>query len=154
EAAALLQQVVAERPDFTVAYLNLASVFIAGGDPRGAITLLEDAGRRGITSSELRGRLGAAYLAAGDLRNAADVLDPVGHPDIPGGLEAENTLGIVFTQQRRFGRARHLFGDVVARAPRAATTWNNLGLLELADGKPADAARAFERAVDADPQLA
>jgi tetratricopeptide (TPR) repeat protein len=154
EAAALLEQVVTERPDFTVAYLNLASVFIAGGDARRAIMLLEDAARRGITNSELRGRLGAAYLAAGDLRHAAEVLEPIAHSNIAGGLDAENTLGIVFTQQRRFDRARHLFGDVLAHAPRAATTWSNLGLLELADGKPADAARAFERAVDADPQLA
>ncbi|PYR04450.1 MAG: hypothetical protein DMG00_23370 [Acidobacteria bacterium] len=154
EAAALLQQVIAERPDFTVAYLNLASVFIAGGDPRRAITLLEDAAKRGVTNSELQGRLGAAYLAAGDSRRAAALLEPIAHANMPGGVEAENTLGIVFTAQRRFDRARHLFGDVLARAPRAATTWSNLGLLELADGKPADAARAFEHAVDADPQLA
>ncbi|PYR10084.1 MAG: hypothetical protein DMF99_12885 [Acidobacteria bacterium] len=154
EAAALLQQVIAERPDFTVAYLNLASVFIAGGDPRRAITLLEDAAKRGVTNSELQGRLGAAYLAAGDSRRAAAVLEPIAHANTPGGVEAENTLGIAFTGQRRFDRARHLFGDVLARAPRAATTWSNLGLLELAAGKPGDAARAFERAVDADPQLA
>ena len=154
EAASLLQQVLAERPDFTVAYLNLASVFIAGGDPRRAITLLEDAAKKGVTNSELQGRLGAAYLAAGDSRRAAALLEPIAHANTPGGVEAENTLGIVFTAQRRFDRARHLFGDVLARAPRAATTWSNLGLLELADGKPADAARAFEHAVDADPQLA
>ena len=154
EAASLLQQVIAERPDFTVAYLNLASVFIAGGDPRRAITLLEDAAKRGVTSSELQGRLGAAYLAAGDSKRAAEVLEPIARANTPGGIEAENTLGIVFSEQHRFDRARQLFGDVLARAPRAATTWSNLGLLELAAGKPGDAARAFERAIDADPQLA
>src|SRR5207245_6105243 len=47
-AAALLQGVVAERPDFTVAYLNLASVYIASGEPRRAVALLEAAVRRGI----------------------------------------------------------------------------------------------------------
>ena len=154
EAASLLQQVIDERPDFTVAYLNLASVFIAGGDPQRAITLLEDAAKRGVTSAELQGRLGSAYLAAGDLKRAAGVLEPIARASTPGGLEAENTLGIVFSEQRRFDRARHLFGDVLTQAPRAATTWSNLGLVELAAGKPADAARAFERAVDADPQLA
>src|SRR5204862_368275 len=59
EAAALLQSVIADRPDFTVAYLNLASVYLAGGDPRSAVALLERAAERGITTSELRGRLGS-----------------------------------------------------------------------------------------------
>jgi arylsulfatase A-like enzyme/Flp pilus assembly protein TadD len=154
EAASLLQGVVAERPDFIAAYLNLASVFIAAGDPRRAVALLEDAAKRGVTSPELQGRLGAAYLASGDARRAGATLAPIARPDVPGGLEAMNTLGIAFTQQGGYDRARRLFSEVLARAPRSATTWSNLGLLELADHRPADAARAFDQAVAADPRLA
>src|SRR5206468_12946922 len=94
EAAALLQEVIHARPDFTVAYLNLASVFLAGGDAHRAIALLEDAAKRGITTPELTGRLGSAYLAAGDPRRAAGVLEPIARPDEPGGLEAMNTLAV------------------------------------------------------------
>ena len=94
EAAALLQSVIADRPDFTVAYLNLASVYLAGGDPRSAVSLLERAAERGITTSELRGRLGSAYLASGDPKRAAAVLENVAKPDVPGGLEAMNTLAV------------------------------------------------------------
>jgi choline-sulfatase len=153
EAARLLQTVVNDRPDFTVAYLNLASVYIAGGDPRGAVVLLEDAARRGITTSELQGRLGAAYLASGDLRRAAGALEPIARPDAAGGLEAMNTLGIVFTQQGRLDRARQLLSDVLAHSPRSATTLSNLGLLELSAHRPGDAARWFEQAVAADPRF-
>jgi arylsulfatase A-like enzyme/Flp pilus assembly protein TadD len=154
EAAALLQGVVAERPDFTVAYLNLASVYIAGGDPRRAVALIEDAARRGVTSPELRGRLGTAYLSLGDFERAATTLTPIASPDAPGGLEAMNSLAIALTQQRRFDRARRLLNDVLTHSPRSATTWSNLGLLELADRRPAEAIRAFEQAVAADVRLA
>src|SRR5262249_37075773 len=99
EAAALLQSVVADRPDFTVAYLNLASVYIAGGDPRRAIAAIQDAAKHGVTSPELQGRLGAAYLTIGDLDRAAAALTPVARTDVPGGLEAMNSLAIVLTQQ-------------------------------------------------------
>jgi arylsulfatase A-like enzyme/Tfp pilus assembly protein PilF len=154
DAAALLQAVVADRPDFTVAYLNLASVFVAAGDPRRAVTLIEDAAVRGVTSPELQARLGAAYVALGELGRAAATLTPIAKPDLPGGLEAMNTLGIALTQQGHRDRARRLLSDVLARSPRSATTWSNLGLLELADHRPAEASRAFEQAVAADPRLA
>ena len=154
EAASLLESVVADRRDFTVAYLNLASVFLAAGEPRRAISMLEDAAGRGVTSPELQARLGAAYLAAGDLKRAAAVLEPVADPARPGGLDAANTLGIVLTQSGQHTRARQLFQEVLARSPRSSTTWSNLGLLELAAHRPADAARAFEQAVAADPRFA
>ena len=153
EAAALLQSVVADRPDFAVAYLNLASVYIAGGDPRRAIVLIEDAAKRGVTSPELQARLGAAYLTVGDLDRAAATLAPVARPESPGGIDAMNSLAIVLTQQRRYDRARKLLSDVLARSPRSATTWSNLGLLELQDHRLAEAGRAFEQAVAADPRL-
>jgi arylsulfatase A-like enzyme/Tfp pilus assembly protein PilF len=153
EAAALLQSVVADRPDFTVAYLNLASVYIASGDPRRAIVLIEDAAKRGVTSPELQARLGTAYLTVGDLDRASATLAPVARPEIPGGLDAMNSLGIILTQQRRYDRARKLLSDVLARSPRSATTWSNLGLLELQDHRLAEASRAFEQAVAADPRL-
>jgi arylsulfatase A-like enzyme/Flp pilus assembly protein TadD len=154
EAAALLQGVVAERPDFTVAYLNLASVYIAGGDPRRAVALIQDAAKRGVTSPELQGRLGSAYLSLGDFERAAATLTGVARPDAPGGLEAMNSLAIALTQQRRFDQARRLLTDVLTHSPRSATTWSNLGLLELANGRPAEAIRAFEQAVAADPRFA
>jgi arylsulfatase A-like enzyme/Flp pilus assembly protein TadD len=153
DAASLLQSVIADRPDFNVAYLNLASVFIAGGDAQRAIALLEGAAKRGITSPELQGRLGAARLASGDLRRAAAILEPIADVSRPGGIEAANTLGVVLTQLGRHVRARKLFSDVLARSPQSATAWSNLGLLELADRRPEEAARAFERAVAADPRL-
>ena len=134
EAAALLRGVVADRPDFTVAYSSLASVLIAGGQPREAVAVLQQAASRGIGATEIQGRLGAAYLAAGDLKRAQAALEPVSDPSLAGGLEALNSLGVVLTQTGQHERARRAFASVLERSPHAATTWNNLGLLELADG--------------------
>jgi arylsulfatase A-like enzyme/Flp pilus assembly protein TadD len=153
EAAAFLQSVIADRPDFTVAYLNLASIFIAEGDPKRAIALLEAAAARDVTSPELRGRLGAAYLASGDPNRAAATLEPVAKPDVPGGLEAMNSLAIALTQRGGHERARRLLSEVLERSPRSATTWSNLGLLELSAHRSVEAGRAFEQAVAADPRL-
>ena len=154
EAAALLRGVVADRPGFTVAYLNLASVLIAGGQPQEAVAVLQQATARGVDSTEIQGRLGAAYLAAGDLKRAQAALEPVSDPSLAGGLEALNSLGVVLTQNGQPDRARRAFVSVLERSPHAPTTWNNLGLLELANHRAAEAARAFEQAVAADPRFA
>jgi len=153
EAAALLRGVVADRPDFTVAYSSLASVLIAGGQPREAVAVLQQATSRGIDAREIQGRLGSAYLAAGDLKRAQAALEPVSDPALAGGLEALNSLGVVLTQTGQHERARRAFNTVLERSPHAATTWNNLGLLELADRRVDQAARAFEQAVAADPRF-
>src|SRR5262245_10939233 len=112
EAASLLQGVIAERPDFTVAYLNLASVYIAGGAPQRAVALIEESAGRGQMPPELQGRLGAAYLSLGNLDRAVAALTPIARPDVPGGLEAMNSLAIALTEQRHFDRARRLLNDV------------------------------------------
>jgi tetratricopeptide (TPR) repeat protein len=51
----------------------------------------------------------------------------------------------------RASDARALFDQLLARDPHDATTWNNLGVLELSSGRHAEAAVAFRHAVDADP---
>src|SRR5262249_20620581 len=113
DAAALLRGVIADRPDFTVAHLNLASVLITAGQPRDAVAVLQQAIARGVDATEIQGRLGAAYLAAGDLEKAAATLEPVADPSVAGGLEALNSLGIVLTQMGRHDRARRAFTDVL-----------------------------------------
>ena len=70
-----------------------------------------------------------------------------------GGLEAMNSLAIALTQRGGHERARRLLSDVLERSPRSATTWSNLGLLELSAHRSVEAGRAFEQAVAADPRL-
>lgn len=153
EAVRLLASVIAERPDFILAYTNLASVLIESGRPREAIPPLEAAIRRGLQAPEIPARLGAAYLAAGDAAAAVRLLEPVAaRPDVP--LEALNTLAIALAEIGRYDRARPWLARVLERSPGSATTWNNLGLLEMGARRPREAAAAFERTVAIDPAFA
>ncbi len=152
EAIGLLRSVIAERPTFALAYINLASVLMQNGDPRAAIATLEAAIGRGLTSIEIPARLGIAYLAAGDPAAAVRVLDPIAaRPGVP--LDALNTLGIALSELGRTDQARQRFAQVVRQSPGSATSWNNLGLLEMSAHRPREAAAAFAHAVVDDPAL-
>ena len=153
-AVSMFRQVITRRPDFKIAYMNFASTLIASQQPEEAVKLLEDADKRGITDSELKGRLGVAYMAADDVQHAITVLTPIARPDVPGGLEAMNTLAGAYLKLHKFDEARKLLTDLLARSPRSATTWSNLGMVELGQKRPAEAAHAFEQSLDADPRVA
>jgi choline-sulfatase len=152
EAAALLREAIARRPDFTAAYLALASVLIEAGRAAEAIEVLTAATRQGISDPKVQERLGAAFLANGQPDRAATVLEPLSGEGAS--VDTLNTLAIACAEVGARDRARVLFERAVARAPRAASIWNNLGLVELAARRLPQAAAAFERAVDADPGFA
>lgn len=153
QAIALLQSVIEARPDFVLAYTNLAAVLIQTGHAADAAALLERAARSGLRTPELEERLGAAYLASGQPARAVTVLTPLAARD-HASIDALNTLGVALAQSRHLDEARRLFARVLERSPTSVTTWNNLGLLELNQGRSAEASRAFERAVTIDPGFA
>jgi arylsulfatase A-like enzyme/tetratricopeptide (TPR) repeat protein len=152
DAAGLLREAIDRRPDFTAAYLALASVYIESGHAREAVDLLRAAGRRGLSDPKLQERLGAAWLATGEPARAAAALEPLTGDGAS--VDTLNTLAIVRAEMGDRDRARGLFERALAKAPRGASIWYNLGLLELAARRPPEAAQAFERAVDADPAFA
>jgi Tfp pilus assembly protein PilF len=152
EAAGLLREAIDRRPDFTAAYLALASVYIESGHALEAVDLLRAAVRRGLSDPKLQERLGAALLANGEPTRAAAALEPLAGDGAS--VDTLNTLAVVHAEMGDRDRARTLFARALAKAPRAASIWNNLGLLELAARRMPEAAQAFERAVDADPAFA
>jgi len=152
EAAGLLREAIDRRPDFTAAYLALASVQIESGRAPEAVGLLSAASRRGLADPKLQERLGAALLASGEPARAAAALEPLSGEGA--GVDTLNTLAVVHAEMGAHDRARALFGRALVKAPRAASIWNNLGLLELAARRMPEAVQAFERAVDADPAFA
>jgi tetratricopeptide (TPR) repeat protein len=148
-----LQGVVKERPDLTIAYDRLAHMLRASGRLADAITVLDDAGRRGHADASLLRSLGSMLRDAGDLKRSASVLDALVRQD-PSDLQSMDALGQTYARMNRFGEAEALFQIVTARSPNAATTWNNLGALYLAANRDADAMAALSRALTIDPSLA
>ena len=150
EALAAFTAVLAERPDFTAARTSAATVLLARGAPRDAVRVLEEGIAGGDRSPDLLARLGRARQAAGDSRGAVEALERAraGGDDNP---EVASDLAIANAALGRVDAARAIFRDQLARDSSSATTWYNLGLLELQSRHPADAAAAFRRATAIEP---
>ena len=150
EALAAFAAVLAERPDFTAARTSAATVLLARGAPRDAVRVLEEGIAGGDRSPDLLARLGRARQAAGDARGAVEALERAraGGDENP---EVASDLAIANAALGRLDAARAIFRDQLARDSSSATTWYNLGLLELQSRHPADAAAAFRRATAIEP---
>jgi len=150
EALAAFTAVLAERPDFTAARTSAAAVLLARGAPQDAVRLLEKGLEAGDRSPDLLARLGRARQAAGDLHGAVEALERAratgdDNPEVAGDLAIANAA------LWRVDAARAIFRDQLARDPSSATTWYNLGLLELQSRHGSDAAAAFRRATAIEP---
>jgi arylsulfatase A-like enzyme/Flp pilus assembly protein TadD len=148
-----LQQAVAERPDFTVAYDRLAYMLQATGRAGDAMALLDRAARAGYADRPLLRLLGETARDAGALERSATVLQELVRTD-PDDLEAADALAQTYARQGRGRDAEALFTRVLAQSPNAAATWTNLGALYLAENRNDQAKNALERAVAINPDLA
>ena len=74
-AVRTLQQIVKERPDFTVAYERLGYVLRSTGRPQEAVQALDAAARGGHADRSVLRALGASLRDAGDLARSAAVLE-------------------------------------------------------------------------------
>jgi arylsulfatase A-like enzyme/Flp pilus assembly protein TadD len=151
EALALLDRAIAQRGDFASAYTAAAAIFIQTDRPSAAVARLESARRLGLDTPEITERLGAAFLAAGQLDRVIEILEPFVKRE-RASMDSRNTLGVAYAQSGRADQARVLFEGIVAADPSGAGTWNNLGLLELHGGRREAAVAAFRRSVAADPR--
>jgi arylsulfatase A-like enzyme/Flp pilus assembly protein TadD len=149
EAVEGFRAVLAERPDFQAARTSAATVLIATGRAKDAVTLLRQAPADQANSPDLLAKLGVALREAGDLQSAVAMLERAraGGTQNP---ELANDLGVVYARLGRTREARQLFEELLGRDPDDAATWNNLGVLELSSGRAREAAVAFRHAVDAD----
>jgi arylsulfatase A-like enzyme/Flp pilus assembly protein TadD len=149
DALRAFEAILGERPDFVTARTSAATVLLAAGRPKDAIALLRQAPAEQADWPELLAKSGAALLEAGDFTNAAAALERARragsqNPDVL------NDLAVVYARLGRDADARAIFNELLRRDPRAASTWYNLGLLELERRQPEAAAGAFRHAVDAD----
>jgi arylsulfatase A-like enzyme/Flp pilus assembly protein TadD len=153
QAIATLRQVIAERPDLTVAYDRLAFMLRATGRAPDGVKLLDEAARAGHADAGLLRSLGTLLRDTGNLARSASVLEALVQKD-PNDLQSADALGQTYARMSRMGDAERLFRHVLGGSPNAATTWNNLGTLYLAANRNREAVDALSRAVAIDPALA
>jgi arylsulfatase A-like enzyme/Flp pilus assembly protein TadD len=161
EAVAMLQSVIARRPDTADAYLSLAYAYWEGGEPQPAIAVLEKGLSAGAPDRDIRIRLGL-YLAEShtDARRAIALLEGLSSEDV----EALTGLGVAYGDAGRSADAVRTFNRVLALDPTNGLAFQNLSALALQQALATnnDAARRAglqqaetyaRKAIDADPAL-
>jgi tetratricopeptide (TPR) repeat protein len=161
EAIAMLNSVIARRPDTADAYISLSHAYWEGGQPGMAIAVLERALASGAPDRDVRIRLGI-YLAeshAGGGRAIA-LLEGMSAEDV----EALNALGIAYGDAGRYDEAIRAFRSVLALDATNGLAYQNLGSMVLRQALAATSesvrgpklreAEAFARkAIEVDPSL-
>jgi len=161
DAIAMLQSVIARRPDTADAYLSLAYAYWERGQPQPAIAVLEKGLTAGAPDRDIRIRLGI-YLAeshAGASRAIA-LLEGMSTEDV----EALNGLGVAYGDAGRPADAVRAFTRVLALDPTNGLAWQNLSAIALQDAlstrsapervsKLREAETDARKAIAADPAL-
>jgi len=150
EAIAVYRQVLARRPDMALAYKHLAFVEWERGNITGAIAVLQQAIRGGVTSPSIVTQLGSYLSDSGRADQAARLLEPLAE-DPEADADTLNALGIAYAQSGRAEQAGRVFERVLAQTPDSGIPLANLGVLALQRGDLPAARRHFERAIQVDP---
>ena len=137
-AERILKELIAARPDFTVAYDRLAQLYRDTGRIQAAIATLETAARTGVADAASLAALGGDLQEAGALDRSVDVLQAALKLN-PSEMEAYEKLGVTYHGIGRYADA-HACSITCCRSRRTpATTYNNLGSLYLTEHRYAKA---------------
>ena len=160
EAIAVLNGVIARRPDTADAYISLAHAYWELGQLQTAIATLEKALANGAPDRDVRIRLGI-YLAESqtDPARAIKLLEGLPVSDV----EALNGLGVAYGGAGRYADAIQAFKKVLALDPTNGLAYQNLASMVLRQalatktgnraGLLQEAERYARQALDTDPSL-
>ena len=161
DAIALLNSVIARRPDTADAYISLAHAYWESGQLQPAIATLEKALANGAPDRDVRIRLGI-YLAESqtDPARAIKLLEGLPVSDV----EALNGLGVAYGGAGRYDDAIQAFKKVLALDPTNGLAYQNLASMVLRQALAAkngggrgsmlqEAERYARQAIDTDPSL-
>jgi len=161
DAIALLQKVIARRPDTADAYVTLAHEYWQSGNPQAAIATLERAMKSGAPERDVRIRLGIYLAESHDSpARAIQILESLPDEDV----EGLNALGLAYADAGRHEDAMRTFRRVLALDAANGLAYQNLAAVELqqaldagADAKAAGLRQAeadARQAIASDPELA
>jgi tetratricopeptide (TPR) repeat protein len=153
QAIRLMEQVIARRPDLTMAYLHLAFFYDDFGQTDKAMTTLQKAVSNKVEDAQVYARLGLYFQKLGRYDDAV-AAGKKGIELDPRDVESYNFLGMSYTNAGQFDPALKVFQDALALDSTVAITYNNMGVLYLKQKQYPSALKNFQTAVKYDPQLA
>jgi arylsulfatase A-like enzyme/Tfp pilus assembly protein PilF len=148
-----LKKVIDIRPDFTLAYSNLAFIYHEKGELQRAIELLERAVGLGVANSSQMAMLGIYLQEAGEFQKSLDILEPLVE-EYPYEADALNNLAITYWRLGRYREAEQTFAKLLSLDPGYASAYNNLGSVYLGKKEYDEAIKQFNKAIEYDPNLA
>jgi arylsulfatase A-like enzyme/Flp pilus assembly protein TadD len=162
EGIALVNTVIARRPDTADAYITLAYAYWERGQIPLAISTLEKAVANHAPDRDVRIRLGL-YLAEShtDTKKAIALLEGMSASDV----EALNGLGVAYGDAGRYDDAMRTFQRVLALDPSNGLAWQNMSSMVLREALDArspsvrepklrEAEEDARKAIGFDPSLA
>ena len=151
-AAAMLQDVIRQRPDLPLAYDRLAFVHRSAGRLEDGIAVLEQLASRGLADAQALVSLGTMLQEAGRMDRAVQVLEAAVGMNAQD-LEARSRLGATYAEMGRIADAERVFRAVLAEDPQSPEALTNLGVLYLRTNRLEEATASLRQALAADPTL-
>jgi len=160
ESRRLLQEIIAERKDFDLAYSYLATLYKEKGEWREAIEVLRKGLEHNPSSLKIISTFGIFLVEVGQYDAAIDVLTK-GLALIDYDPELWNYLGVAYWSRGDFQKALNAYEKVLTLDSNYPVVYNNLGSLFLSRAiklKDADdlkrATQNFKKAIEIDPEYA
>ena len=150
-AIPLLEGYLRNNPDDGMALNLLGSAYLSQGKTARATQFLQEAIKK-QDRPEFRTALGLSLLGNGKTEGAITELEAAWRQD-PGQVSAGMSLAQLYAQQNRLPQALTLTRDMVKRYPAHAGLQHQLGDMLLRSGQPAEARKAYEKALSLNPKM-
>jgi tetratricopeptide (TPR) repeat protein len=153
KALELLENVIEEKPDYSIAYMHASFIRSAGGFPDKAVEILKKAIQNGIVNADVQGKLGIYLYEATRINEAIQQLTLAVKED-PENLDNLNYLGMSYTAAGKYPEAEQTFQRALKLDSTDGMTLTNLGTLYLTQKKYEPAIAQFTAAIASNPSIA
>jgi len=150
KALDILEKIISERPDYSVAYEHASYIRSSLGFPDQAVALLRKAIQNGVSNETILGKLGLYLYEAGQYDEAIRQLNLAIKAD-PKDLDNINYLGMSYTELGKYKEAEESFQKALVLDPTNSMTLNNMGTLFLTQKKFDQAKVPLEKAIASNP---
>jgi len=150
-ALRVLRSLLDRQPEMAIAYVHLASILIDTGRTSEAITLLNSALARGVSSEPIRRSLALGLLRSGLSEKAWQVLREDDQSQDP---ETHAALGRIAAALGRFEDAAAQFEEALRIDPTYPAVRVDMATMKMMRGRFKEARAELEEAVSRDPFLA
>eukprot|EP00756_Hemistasia_phaeocysticola_P011154 Hpha_TRINITY_DN15094_c0_g2::TRINITY_DN15094_c0_g2_i1::g.123709::m.123709 len=152
EAVQLFQEAVMARYSYGMAYFNLGVVHGGRGMARQASYYYQLAVHFNPEHAEAWHNLGTVYQGVGDAEKAVQCFEKAHEKSGHGFVQTMNSLAMLYMQGGKMDDAISLLRQAVAKEPRYAEAWNNLGVVLRDEGVMAEAIECYDKCLAIVPE--